>query len=165
MNTTQSIDKVRQQLTEAGGRTTQDLGFGRIVGQILVHLYLSRGECSLDDIAKDLKLSKAAVSIAARQLERLGLLRRLWKAGDRKTYYRTADDIATALHQGLLNMVKNKMNLLGTELQQAEITLSGTSSEPESEFILGRVKRAKALRDTAMSALDNPLVKLLTRMK
>jgi DNA-binding transcriptional regulator GbsR (MarR family) len=165
MNTTQSIDNVRQQLTEAGGRTTQDLGFGRIVGQILVHLYLSQGECSLDDIAKDLRLSKAAVSIAARQLERLGLLRRLWKPGDRKTYYRTADDIATALHQGLLNMVRNKMNLLGTELQQAEITLSGTSSDPESEFILGRVKRAKALRDTAMSALDNPLVKLLTRMK
>ena len=165
MNTNHSIDKVRQQLTDVGGRTTQDLGFGRIVGQIMMHLYLSRTERSLDDIAKDLSLSKAAISIAARQLESLGLLRRSWKAGDRKTYYRTADDIATALHQGLLNMVRKKMNLLGTELQQAELALKETGSGAEPEFILGRVKRAKKLRDAAMSALDNPLIKLLTRMR
>lgn len=163
MNTTQSIDKVRQQLIEAGGRTTQDLGFGRIVGQILVHLYLSPAECSLDDIAKDLRLSKAAISIAARQLESLGLLRRSWKAGDRKTYYRTADDIATALHQGILNMIRNKMNLFGAELQQAEISLKDTGSG--AEFILGRVKRANKLRETAMSMIDNPVVKFFTRLK
>jgi DNA-binding transcriptional regulator GbsR (MarR family) len=134
------------------------------VGQILIHLYLTPGEKSLEDIAKDLELSKAAVSIAARQLESLGLLRRSWKSGDRKTYYRTADDIATALHQGLLIMVRNKMSLLATELQQAEAELQTGETGSEAAFILGRVKRAKKLRDTAMSLLENPLVKLLTRM-
>jgi DNA-binding transcriptional regulator GbsR (MarR family) len=156
--------QVRKQLTEIGGRTSQDLGMGRIVGQLLVHLYLSPAECSLEDIAKDLELSKAAISIAARQLESLGLLRRSWKAGDRKTYYRTADDIATALHQGLLMLVRTKMSLLATELQQAESQLKSAEAGSEAEFILGRVKRAKKLRDTAMSLLENPLVKLLTRV-
>lgn len=157
-------EHVRKRLTEVGGRTAQDLGLGRIVGQILVHLYLTPVEQSLDDIAKDLELSKAAVSIAARQLESLGLLRRSWKSGDRKTYYRTADDIASALHQGLLMMVRNKMSLLATELQQAEADLKPAGSDAETEFILGRVKRARKLRDTAMSVLENPLVKLLTRV-
>ncbi|MEI8140394.1 MAG: MarR family transcriptional regulator [bacterium] len=156
--------QVRKRLTEVGGRTAQDLGLGRIVGQILIHLYLTPGERSLEDIAKDLELSKAAVSIAARQLESLGLLRRSWKSGDRKTYYRTADDIATALHQGLLIMVRNKMSLLATELQQAETELKTGDAGKESEFILGRVKRASKLRDTAMGLLENPLIKLLTRM-
>lgn len=156
-------EQVRKRLTEVGGRTAQDLGLGRIVGQILVHLYLSPTEQSLEDIAKDLGLSKAAISIAARQLESLGLLRRSWKSGDRKTYYRTADDIATALHQGLLMLVRNKMSLLATELQQAESDL--TSDDAEAAFILGRVKRAKKLRDTAMSVLENPLVRLLTKVK
>jgi len=161
---TNQAEHVRKQLTEVGGRTSQDLGLGRIVGQILVHLYLSPSERSLDDIAKDLELSKAAISIAARQLESLGLLRRSWKAGDRKTYYRTADDIATALHQGLLMLVRTKMSLLATELQQAEMELKTAEAGSESEFILGRVKRAKKLRDTAMNVLENPLVKLLTRV-
>lgn len=156
--------QVRRRLTEVGGRTAQDLGLGRIVGQILVHLYLRPQEQSLDDIAKDLELSKAAVSIAARQLESLGLLRRSWKAGDRKSYYRTTEDIATALHQGLLMMVRNKMNLLATELQQAESELKPAAGSTDADFIMGRVKRARKLRDTAMGVLENPLVKLLTRM-
>lgn len=157
-------NSVRRRLTEVGGRTAQDLGLGRIVGQVLVHLYLTPAEQSLEDIAKELELSKAAVSIASRQLESLGLLRRSWKSGDRKTYYRTADDIASALHQGLLMMVRNKMSLLATELQQAETELKGGETGSEAEFILGRVKRARKLRDTAMSVLENPLVKLLTRV-
>jgi DNA-binding transcriptional regulator GbsR (MarR family) len=159
-----SIADVRKHLTEVGGRTAQDLGLGRIVGQILVHLYLLQEEQSLDDIARDLGLSKAAISISARQLENLGLVRRSWKSGDRKAYYRTAPDIATALHQGLLIMVRNKMGLLATELQQAEGQLAGTSGT-EAAFVLGRVKRARKLRDTAMSILENPVVKLLTRVK
>lgn len=157
--------QVRKRLTEVGGRTAQDLGLGRIVGQILVHLYLSPAEQALEDIAKDLGLSKAAVSIAARQLESLGLLRRSWKSGDRKIYYRTADDIATALHQGLLMLVRNKMSLLATELQQAETELTFKDAGTEAEFILGRVKRARKLRDNAMAVLENPVVKLLTRVK
>ena len=165
MSCTSTIGDVRKRLTEVGGRTAQDLGLSRIVGQILVHLYLFPGECSLDDIAGELGLSKAAVSIAARQLESLGLLRRSWKAGDRKTYYRTADDIATALHQGLLILVRNKMGLLATELKHAEVELKSSGNGAEVEFILGRVKRAKKLRDTAMAVLENPVVKLLARVK
>jgi len=162
---TDATEQVRKRLTEVGGRTAQDLGLGRIVGQLLVHLYLSPCEQSLEDIANNLGLSKAAISIAARQLESLGLLRRSWKAKDRKTYYRTADDIASALHQGLLMLVRNKMGLLATELKQAESELKATGSGAETDFVLGRVKRAGKLRDTAMAVLENPVVKLLTRVK
>ena len=58
--------EIRARLVETGGRTSQDLG-----------------------------LSKASVSVAVRQLENLGLLRRTWKKGDRKNYYRTADEIGS----------------------------------------------------------------------
>ena len=165
MNGQKPIDDVRKRLTEVGGRTAQDVGLGRVVGQILVHLYLSQTECSLDDIARDLGLSKAAVSIAARQLEGLGLLRHSWKPGDRKSYYRTADDIATALHQGLLMLIRNKMGLLASELKDAETQLGQNGKDAESAFVLGRVRRAQKLRDTAMAVLENPMVRLLTGVK
>ena len=165
MNESTAIQDVRRRLTEVGGRTAQDLGLGRVVGQILVHLYLMQAECSLDDLARDLGLSKAAVSIAARQLESLGLLRRSWKQGDRKTYYRTADDIASALHQGLLMLIRNKMGLLASELRDAETQLGQNGGDAESVFVLGRVRRAQKLRDTAMAVLENPVVKLLARAR
>ena len=79
-----NVFNIKSSLIETGGRTSQELGMGRMVGQILVYLYLSDGDCSLDQIGEDLELSKASVSIAARQLEKIGLIKRSWQKGDRK---------------------------------------------------------------------------------
>jgi len=161
------VDEVRKRLTEVGGRTSQDLGMGRIVGQILVYLYLREEETSLDQIGIDLGLSKAAVSIAARQLENLGLLRRAWRKGDRKTYYRTADDIASALQQGLLAFVGQKIQAVAGELDNVngrlEEAIKGTDVSPETQFVYSRVKRAKVLRDKAAGLLDNPILKFFVK--
>ena len=61
--------EVRTRLIEVAGGTTQDLGLGRIIGQVLGDIYMTDGDSSLDAIGHNLGLSKAAVSIAARQLE------------------------------------------------------------------------------------------------
>ncbi|EKD24559.1 MAG: hypothetical protein ACD_80C00207G0001, partial [uncultured bacterium (gcode 4)] len=50
------LQEARMRLIETGGRTSQDLGTGRIVGQILIYLYLREDESSLDGIAEDLGL-------------------------------------------------------------------------------------------------------------
>jgi len=161
------VNEVRGRLIDVGGRTSQDLGLGRIVGQILVYLYLRNGDCSIDQIGQDLGLSKASVSIAARQLESMGLLRRAWKKGDRKTYYRTADDIASALQQGLLAFVGQKIQAVAGELDnvngQLEAALKEPDVTPEVDFVYSRVKRAKVLRDRAASLLDNPILKFFIK--
>ena len=159
--------EARYRLIETGGRTSQDLGLGRIVGQILVYLYLTDGECSLDKIGEDLDLSKASVSIAARQLESLGLLRRSWKKGDRKNYFRTADNIESALQQGLLAFIYQKIQVVGNELndvnQMIEKEIKGSESCPETEFVCRRVKRAKMLRDKLVGIIENPFIQMFTK--
>jgi DNA-binding transcriptional regulator GbsR (MarR family) len=162
-----TVNDVRTRLIEVGGRTSQDLGLGRIVGQILVYLYLHDGECSLDQIGHDLGLSKAAVSIAARQLESLGLLRRAWKKGERKTYYRTTEDMATALQQGLLAFLGQKIQAVAGELdyvnEKLEEAVNSPDVTPETQFVYSRVKRAKVLRDRVAGLLDNPIVKFFVK--
>lgn len=153
-------------LVEIGGRTAQDLGLGRIVGEILVYLYLQEAECSLDCIQEDLHLSKAAVSTAARQLENLGLLQRVWKRGDRKSYYRTAETMATALQQGLLGLVRQKIDAVAAELEQVEGLLAGPGGkqdEKEIAFLRSRVQRAKVLDERLGKILKSPLLKILAR--
>ena len=153
----------RLRLVEVGGRTAQDLGLGRILGQVLVYLYLWDGECSLDQLETDLGLSKAAVSVTARQLENLGLVRRVWKTGDRKRYYRTADNIGTALQQGLLALIRRKIDGVATELDAVHTLLAAQSGDGHAElkFLAARVKRAKVLRDGAAKVLGSPLLRLL----
>lgn len=162
MTTTQTV---KEKLVEAGGRTSQDLGMGRIVGQVLVYLYLSDGDCSLDEIGEDIELSKASASIAARQLEKLGLVKRTWKKGDRKSYYRTADNVETALKSGLLSFILQKIHTVGVELDEASRLLSGIGAgeEDDVKFLLSRVERAKTLRDGVINLLNNPLVGLFTK--
>ncbi len=159
--------EIRARLVEVGGRTSQDLGLGRIVGQILVYLYLRNGDCFLDQIGEDLGLSKASVSVAVRQLESLGLLRRSWKKGDRKSYYRTADDIATALQHGLLTFVRQKMQAVGTELEYVNEMFEkadvSSNTDPDTQFLYNRIKRAKLLHDQVGQALESPLMKIFVR--
>jgi DNA-binding transcriptional regulator GbsR (MarR family) len=158
------VKKVKSRLVETGGRTSQELGMGRIVGQILVYLYLTDGECSLDQIGENLELSKASASIAARQLEKLGLLKRSWKKGDRKNYYRTADNIEIALKSGLISFMRQKIQSLGLELENANKLLSKeidrSNGNPETEFLYSRVKRAKSLSDSVVDVIESPFLKL-----
>jgi DNA-binding transcriptional regulator GbsR (MarR family) len=160
-----TANEVRLRLTEVGGSLSRELGFGRVGGQILMYLYLWNGDCALDQLCESLRLSKAAVSIAVRQLETLGLVRRAWKSGDRKSYYRSADHIGTALRQGLLNLIRRKLDLVGRELNEAEEALkaSGEAEAKEVDFLKARVKRAKVLRSRAEKVLGSPLLGLLTR--
>jgi DNA-binding transcriptional regulator GbsR (MarR family) len=161
--------EARARLTETGGRIAQDLGVGRIVGQVLVYLYLQENECSLDKIAEDLGLSKASVSIAVRQLEQLGLARKVWKSGDKRNYYKSAENIANALQQGVLTLVRQKVLLFGGELDAALELVKGVPKESqvgyEVSFLKQRIERAKKLQRGLDRVLGNPLVRLLTGMK
>ncbi len=159
---------VRMRLVEAGGRASQDIGTGRISGQILVYLYLQEDECSLDDIAADLGLSKASVSIAVRKLEQLGLVRNIWKSGDKRKYYRSAENIAKALQQGILLLLHQRIQIFGDELDESLkmiSTVSGDSTQNEDLlFVQRRIERAKKLQSGLEKILGNPLLKLLAKM-
>ena len=169
MEENENIYKVRARLVETGGRVSQDLGTGRIVGQVLVHLYLQQSECSLDSIAEGLGLSKASVSIAVRQLEQLGLTRKIWKIGDKRNYYKSADNIAKALQQGLLSLIRQKVELFGTELDDSLALIneipSSQSVISEQLFLKQRVERAKKLQVSLEKILSSPFLNLLTRLK
>lgn len=169
MDNKKKILKARTRLIETGGRISQDLGTGRIVGQVLVHLYLQENECSLDNIAITLGLSKASVSIAVRQLERLGLVRKVWKIGDRRNYYKSAENIAKALQQGLLSLIRQKIRLFGVELDDSleliELVSSDSETKNEGAFLRQRIDRAKKLQKGLDRLLGNPIVSLLTGIK
>ena len=153
---------IRRRLMEVGGKTSQDLGLGRIFGQILVYLYLQKAECSLDSICDELGLSKAAISVAIRQLESMGLVRRVWHKGDRKKYYRTVDGIGEALKEGLLIFARQKMQTAGAELDHAHLLLEKAvidrNAGEDTVFLHSRVKRAKQLKDLVGKVFGSPII-------
>ena len=155
-----SKDEVTAGLVDAGGRFAQDFGFSRIAGQVLMHLYLTDGDASLDDIEKTLGLSKAAVSMSCTQLESLGLIVRVRVAGDRKRYYRSAENLYKALTVGIAGFVRAEVLKLEAELQRASTDLGGA----EAKFLHNRIERLSKLSGRMGSALGSPLMKLIAGM-
>ena len=158
----------KERLIDSAGRTTQDFGMGRILGQVMAVLYLTRGELSLDAIGSELGLSKAAISIATRQLEGLGLIQKVWIQGDKRTYFKTVDNFAAALQHGILDMVRAKLRAGANDLSFAEECLKNAGQKkeiPQTElkFLKSQVKRASSIRKKASRVLNNPLIKLIGR--
>lgn len=169
MSNDKKIQEARKRLIEVGGKISQDLGIGRIVGQILVYLYLREEESSNDDLSQELGLSKASVSIAVRQLEQLGLARKVWKVGDKRNYYRSAENIGKALQHGLLSLVRKKIELFGDELDasldQLALISETTTVKSDLDFLRQRIKRAKELQSGLEKIFGNPLVGLLAGIR
>src|SRR5712691_9039365 len=68
-------------------------GMPRVAGRLFGLLLVSAEPRSLDELAKQLGLSKASISINARLLEEKGLVERMGRQADRRDYYRIAEDI------------------------------------------------------------------------
>lgn len=158
-----ALQAVRRQLVEAGGRTAQDLGVGRMSGQVLMHLYLIENEQSLDEIEAALGLSKAAVSGVTRRLEQMGFLKRCWRQGDRRVYYRTADNLGTVLRDGIAGMVRRKLEQAGVELEHASAVVAQAPETPEVRFLHGRIQRAAELQRRIDRVMRSRLLRYLVR--
>ena len=68
-------------------------GLPRIAGRIFGLLLVSEDARSLDDLARELRVSKGSVSTNARMLEQRAVLERISRPGDRRDYYRVPPDL------------------------------------------------------------------------
>ena len=75
---------------EALGVMAQIEGRSRISGHIMGYLILADGPRSLTQIAGDLQISKASVSTNNRELELLGMVRRVGQIGSRQDMWEIA---------------------------------------------------------------------------
>lgn len=67
-------------------------GLSRSAGLMLGYLFVSEGPCSLEELASELKISKASASLNTRFFEQAGLVERA-PSNDRKMYYQIAPDL------------------------------------------------------------------------
>ena len=83
----EEMDEATAGAVERIGMWWESQGLPRIAGRILGFLVLQPEAVALDDIALAIKVSKASVSTDARLLDRMGLVNRVSKPGDRRDYY------------------------------------------------------------------------------
>ncbi len=75
------------------GQLADYWGYNKVVGWIFGLLYLQEGSLSLEAIAGELQASKGNISINIREAERLGMVKKVWRKGDRKDYYEAESNL------------------------------------------------------------------------
>ena len=87
-------------------------GAGRLFGLLLI----TPDEASLDDLAEQLELSKAAISVNARLLEHRGMIELITRPGDRRDYYRVSQDLLhRTMQQRLVKMQRFRAAIAGAQ--------------------------------------------------
>src|SRR5262245_35976917 len=71
-------------VSDAVGRLIEFWGFKRNMGRVWAVLYLSPDPLSADDLRHALKISSGAVSMTLSELQRWGVVRKVWVQGERK---------------------------------------------------------------------------------
>jgi DNA-binding transcriptional regulator GbsR (MarR family) len=164
---TQDWADARWRFIEAGGRTTQSFGLGRMIGQIFAVLYLNDRSMCLDEIAEGLAVSKASVSIGVRQLEGWRAVRKVWIKGDRKDFYEAETDFGTILRSGFLESLGKKVATAGEQLALLESSVIQAAGERNGkdrksmDTIAKRLKAAKKFHGKIHRLLKNPILKKL----
>jgi DNA-binding transcriptional regulator GbsR (MarR family) len=164
---TRSWRQTRLKFIEAGGHTTQSFGFGRIMGQIYALLYLSPKPMCLDEIARELGVSKASVSTTIRQLETWSAVRQVWVRGDRRDFYEAETDFNAVIRQGVLGLLRKKFNTAGVEIEriheqlESELDHSEDGETEDLRVISQRVKKARDFHRKLNGLLSNPLIEHL----
>ena len=87
-----SLSQARQNFIQGMSRISFFWGFPKAMGAIFGAIYLSPGPLSLDQLVEQVSVSKGAVSTNVRQLERLGMVQKHLRVGDRKDYYSAETD-------------------------------------------------------------------------
>lgn len=163
---TSDLKQLRERFIETGGHITQSIGVGRVIGQVFAHIYFSPQAQTLDDLTRELHISKGSASMSVRQLEQWGAVRQVWVKGERKDYYEANEDFGRIIRRALLDLIGRRMEATDALLEDAErLAPKGPKKlqDPDEQFMRRRVQKLRVFRDRAQYIWDSSIIKLLLK--
>lgn len=105
------LDQSRQTFILGMSRISHFWGFPKAMGALFGAIYLSPQPISLDDLVEQVAITKGAVSTNVRALERLGMVHRISRLGERKDYYSAETDFWKVIKGILREREKSEFDL------------------------------------------------------
>ena len=157
----EQLEEVRDHFIRAISRITHFWGFPKAMGALYGAIYLSPEALSLDEMVDLVGVSKGAVSTNIRNLERLGVVHKKIKVGDRKDYYVAETDFWKIVKGILREREKNEFDLairaVGESLEMVKEARSEGGGDEQAVFYQQRLTELKSFFDN----LDNLVATLI----
>lgn len=157
----QELESARESFIQGISRIAHFWGLPKAMGAIYGAIYLSPSPITLDALVEQVGITKGAVSTNVRNLERLGMINRQFKVGDRKDYYVAETDFWKIAKGILKEREKNEFNValktVGESLEIVEKAKKNSSDRELLEFYRERMNGMKSFFDS----LDNLVATVL----
>jgi DNA-binding transcriptional regulator GbsR (MarR family) len=156
-----NLNQAREHFIQGLSRISHFWGFPKAMGAIYGALYLSLDPLSLDDLVEQVGVSKGAVSTNARALERLGMVHKHVRIGERKDYYTAETDFWMIIKNILYEREKSEfdraLKTVSESLEMVTVRDIKTSDVEKQHFYNMRIKEMKDFFQT----LDNLVAMIL----
>lgn len=119
-------------------------GLSKSMGTIFAFLYLRPEPTSLDDIAAELHMSKGNVSLNIREVERLGMIRKVWSKGDRRDFYEAEENLWVIVRRVSRERQRREFNLAVETVERSLELLPASGASPAARFARKRLKNLES---------------------
>ncbi|ASJ10638.1 MarR family transcriptional regulator [Thermococcus sp. P6] len=123
------VEEARRILMEHFAGTARRFGFKELYGYIYGVLFLAREPMSLGEIAEATGYSLSHVSTALKSMERIGLVVRIKKPGDKKAYYRVIKGLRDWRQAAYYSSIIEDIKQMRRNFERALRELEGDGSE------------------------------------
>jgi DNA-binding transcriptional regulator GbsR (MarR family) len=157
-----TLVEARQHFTQGMSRISSFWGFPRAMGAIYGALYLSREALSLDELAAQASISKGAVSTNVRNLERLGMVHKEIRLGERRDFYVAETDfwqvVKNVLRERQHSEFDHALRIVNESLELIESAKTGDAEDVKTAgFYQQRIREMERFFNT----LDNLVATVL----
>lgn len=157
----QELLDARQNFIQGMSRISNFWGFPKAMGAIFGAIYLSPTPISLDEIVEQVGVTKGSVSTNVRTLERLGMVHRQIRLGDRKDYYEAEADFWKIIKAVLREREKSEFDLALTTVKESLEMVKGTETTgTEADLAFFYQQRMENMQ-RFFNSLDNIVATLL----
>jgi len=156
-----SNQDIRRHIVNACIQWARIKGYSDSLGVLRGLALLAKEPISLDELALETGYSKSTVSVNMRQLEELGLVRRIVVSGGKRHKYAPIIDIDT-IRTSMLDAINEEIGVFHEALDRTEKDLKASGAE--AGYLLERVANLREFYEQGMKMVDvlrkNPLGKV-----
>ena len=134
MSDQDKLTEARNSVIDAFGRSFALYGWPEVIGHIYGVLYFAEQPVGLEEIAGELGVSKATVSINVRVLEGLKCVRKVWQKGSRRDYYEAERNFTKILVKIVKNNIAKELEITNAAINKSKELLTQVGNSPDEDL-------------------------------
>ncbi|HIQ38904.1 MAG TPA: ArsR family transcriptional regulator [Methanothermococcus okinawensis] len=142
------MEEIKKTIIELFSDIAEIHGHSKSLGKIYAILYLADKPLCIEDIVKELGMSKGNVSMNLNKLVDIGLVKKIWIKGDRKNYYKCVGSFSS-----YKDIVKRKYETISNACEKLE-KLKKKYNIDENDSISKKLRHIERMREVSRRVLE-----------